>query len=127
MDFTVNTLSAAILALLEKTNGPIRGITVQMTVDLSFPQWVSGQLTNIYNFSDPVLFKQALLQVIMATRDAASLPWPVVRNAWAVSMHEVEEGSLDWSQTTQWSLNRLSALQLDMTSTNATTHHKKTL
>ena len=68
--------------------------------DLSFPQWVSGQLTNIYNIQDPNLAKQALLQVIMSTRDGASLPWPVVRNAWVVSMHEVEEGSLDWSQTT---------------------------
>ena len=88
--------------------------------DLSFPQWVSGQLTNIYNIQDPNLAKQALLQVIMSTRDAASLPWPVVRNAWAVSMHEVEEGSLDWSQTTQWSLNRLSASQLAMTNANPT-------
>ena len=93
--------------------------------DLSFPQWVSGQLTNVYNINDPALLRQALLQVIMATRDAASLPWPVVRNAWAVSMHQVEEGSLDWSQTTQWSLNRLSASQLAMTTINPTTHQKK--
>ena len=42
--------------------------------DLSFPQWVSGQLTNVYNINDPALLRQALLQVIMATRDAASLP-----------------------------------------------------
>ena len=88
--------------------------------DLSFPHWVSGQLTNIYNIQDPNLVKQALLQVIMATRDAASLPWPVVKNTWAVSMHEVEEGSLDWSQTTQWSLNRLSASQLAMTNVSTT-------
>ena len=88
--------------------------------DLSFPQWVSGQLTNIYNIQDPNLAKQALLQVIMSTRDAASLPWPVVRNAWAVSMHEVEEGSLDWSQATQWSLNRLSTSQMAMTNVNNT-------
>ena len=88
--------------------------------DLSFPQWVSGQLTNIYNIQDPNLAKQALLQVIMSTRDAASLPWPVVRKAWAVSIHEVEEGSLDWSRTTQWSLNRLSTSQLAMASGNNT-------
>ena len=69
--------------------------------DLSFPQWISGQLANIYNIQDPILAKQALLEVIMSTRDAASLPWPAVRNACAVSMHGVEEGSLDWSQTTQ--------------------------
>ena len=74
--------------------------------ELSLPQWVSGQLTNIYNIQDPVLVKQALLQVIMATWDATSLPWPAVRGAWAASMHEVEEGTLGWANTTQWSLNK---------------------
>ena len=44
-------------------------------------------------------------------RDASSLPWPAVREAYASSMHEVEEGSLAWSVSTQWVLNRLSALQ----------------
>ena len=77
--------------------------------------WVSGQLTNIYIIQDPVLVKQALLQVIMATRDATSLPWQAVRRAWAASRHEVEEGTLNWANTTQWSLNRLSASQLAMT------------
>ena len=75
--------------------------------ELSLPQWVSGQLTNIYNIQDPALVKQALLQVIMATRDATSLPWPAGRGAWAASMHEIEEGTLNWANTTQWSLNRL--------------------
>ena len=35
--------------------------------------------------------------------------------AWAASMHEVEEGTLSWANTTQWSLNRLSASQIAMT------------
>ena len=68
--------------------------------ELSLPQWVSGQLTNIYSIQDPVLVKQALLQVIMATRDATSLPWPAVQGAWAASMNEVEEGTLNWANTT---------------------------
>ena len=83
--------------------------------ELTLPQWVSGQQTNIYSMQDPVLVKQAILQMIMATRDAASLPWPAVRGAWAASMHEVEEGTLSWANTTQWSLNRLSASQIAMT------------
>ena len=83
--------------------------------ELTLPQWVSGQLTNIYSMQDPVLVKHAILQMIMATRDAASLPWPAVRGAWAASMHEVEEGTLSWANTTQWSFNRLSASQIAMT------------
>ena len=62
--------------------------------DLSLPQWIAGQLSNIYAITDPILSKQALLQVIHAMRDAASLPWPTVRAAWASSMHQIEEGIL---------------------------------
>ena len=93
--------------------------------ELSLPQWVSGQLTNIYNIQDPTLVKQALLQVIMATRDATSLPWPAVRGAWAASMHEIEEGTLSWENTTQWSLNRLSASQLAMTNITSAPQGRK--
>ena len=60
--------------------------------ELSLPQWISDQLSNIYAIPDPTLSKQALLQVIFAMRDAVSLPWPAVRAAWASSMHQVEEG-----------------------------------
>ena len=74
--------------------------------DLTLPQWVSGQLSNIYNIQDPSVVKHALLQLIMATKDASSLPWPTVRDAWAVSMHTVEEGRLGWEDTNQWSFNR---------------------
>ena len=35
--------------------------------------------------------------------------------AWAASMHEVEEGTLGWANTMQWSLNRLIASQIAMT------------
>ena len=79
--------------------------------ELSMPQWVSGQLSNIYAISDPTLLKQALLQVIHAMRDAVSLPLPTVRAAWASSMHQVEEGHLSWTDSTQWAINRLSASQ----------------
>ena len=57
---------------------------------------------------------QALLQVVFSLRDASSLPWPVVRGAWAISMHEVEDGHLGWNDATQWSLNCLSASQISM-------------
>ena len=61
--------------------------------ELSLPQWVAGQLTNIYAMSEPKQIKQAVLQITLAMRDAASLPWPAVRAAWASSMHQVEEGT----------------------------------
>ena len=62
--------------------------------ELTMPQWVAGQLTNIYSISEPTLVKQAILQMVFAMRDATSLPWNAVRTAWASSMHEVEEGNL---------------------------------
>ena len=62
--------------------------------DLSLPQWAVGQLTNIHQIQDPTLLKQALLQVILALRDATSLPWQAVRDAWSHSMHDIEEGHL---------------------------------
>ena len=82
--------------------------------ELSLPQWVAGQLTNIYAMSDPVQVKQAILQMTLAMRDAVSLPWPAVRAAWASSMHQVEEGNLSWAESTQWAINRLSASQIAM-------------
>ena len=73
--------------------------------DLTLPQWAVGQLSNIHQIENPSLVKQSLLQVILALRDATSLPWQAVRNAWAHSMHDVEEGCLTWADNTQWSLN----------------------
>ena len=95
--------------------------------DQNMAQWVSGQLTNVYNIQDPTLLKQLLLQVIMATRDATTLPWQAVKSAWATSMHEIEEGSLQWFNTTQWSLNRISTSQLAMTNFQGNSQTKKTL
>ena len=46
---------------------------------LSMPQWMAGQLTNIYNILDHSLAKQALLQVIYSIKYATSLPWAPVR------------------------------------------------
>ena len=85
--------------------------------DLPLPQWIAGQLSNIYAISDPTLSKQALLQVIHAMRDAASLSWPTVRAAWASSMHQIEEGDLTWPNATQWAINRLSASQIALAHT----------
>ena len=88
--------------------------------DLSLPQWVSGQLSNIYHIQDPSTVKQALFQMILATKDAASLPWPTVRDAWAVSMHAVQEGRLGWEDTNQWSFNRLGASQIPLSNRQPT-------
>ena len=88
--------------------------------DLTLTQWVVGQLSNVYQIKDPNVSKQALLQVILAMKDATSLPWQAVRGAWATSMHEVEEGRLAWGDATQWALNRLSASQIAMANANLT-------
>ena len=70
--------------------------------DLSLTQWAVGQLSNIYQMKDAAVSKQALLQVILALKDATSLQWQAVRSAWATSMHEIEDGSLTWADATQW-------------------------
>ena len=41
-----------------------------------------------------------------------SLPWPAVRSAWAVSMTDIEDDRLDWTDSMQWLLNRISNSQL---------------
>ena len=82
--------------------------------DLSLPQWAVGQLTDIHQIQDPTLLRQALLQVILALRDATSLPWQAVRDAWSHLMHDIEEGRLTWADSTQWAINRLSASQIAM-------------
>ena len=96
--------------------------------DLSLPEWAVGQLSNIYQIQDPVVVKKALLQTIMALKDATSLPWAAVRSAYANSMHEMEQGTLSWDDQTQWSLNRLSASQIAMANANLSSSqgaHKK--
>ena len=52
------------------------------------------QLANNYNIQDPILLKQALLQVIIATKDVIYHPWQAVKNAWKASKHELQDGSL---------------------------------
>ena len=87
--------------------------------DLSLAQWTSGQLSNILLVEDPALSKCMLVQMAAAMRDAVSLPWPVVRLAWAVSMSDIEEGRLGWADVMQWSLNRISNSQLTMHNTQS--------
>ena len=82
--------------------------------DLSMPHWVAGQLTNILHMQDPLTSKQTLTQVVCAMRDAVSVPFTAVKNAWACSMHELEEGNLSLVDSTQWALNRLSASQVSL-------------
>ena len=82
--------------------------------DLSVPQWVAGQLTNAIQIQDNDVLRSVLSQIIFTMRDATSIPWPAAREAYASSMHEVEEGRLAWSDATQWALNRLSASQITL-------------
>ena len=43
--------------------------------ELSMAQWVTGQLSNVYNMKDSNSARHALLQVILVVKDATSLPW----------------------------------------------------
>ena len=87
--------------------------------DLTLAQWASGQIANILLVEDHSLSKNMLIQMAAAMRDAVSLPWPVVRSAWAVSMTDIEEGRLSWADSMQWSLNRISNSQLAMHNTQS--------
>ena len=71
------------------------------------------------------MLRSVLTQVIFTMRDAASIPWPAVREAYASSMHEVEEGRLSWNDATQWSLNRLSASQVALVISRTSPHLQK--
>ena len=62
--------------------------------ELSMPQWVVGELSNILHMKDQAMARHSLLQVILAMKDATSLPWTAVRGAWATSLHDLEEGNL---------------------------------
>ena len=97
--------------------------------DLTLTQWAVSQLSNAYQMKDPGLMRQALLQTILALKDATSLSWQAVCSAWATSMHELKEGSLTWADATQWALNRLSASQIAMANSHITsaTSHKNQL
>ena len=64
-------------------------------------QWMVGQLTNILYMQDPQTYKQALTQVICAMKYTVSLSFTAVKNVWAFSMHELEEGNLAHVDSTQ--------------------------
>ena len=85
--------------------------------DLTLAQWASGQIANILLVENHSLSKNMLIQMAAAMRDSVSLPWPVIRSAWAVSMTDIEEGRLSWADSMQWSLNRISNSQLAMHNT----------
>ena len=87
--------------------------------ELSMAQWASGQLCNMSLVDDNATLRNMLSQMSMAMRDAISLPWSAVRSAWAVSMTEIEEGRLLWSDSMQWSLNRISNSQLAVLNSNS--------
>ena len=91
--------------------------------ELSLAQWISGQLNNILLVEDNSMLRSMLTQVSMAMRDAVSLPWPAVRSACAASMTDVEEGRLNWADSLQWSLNRISNSQLAVLNSNSAGHN----
>ena len=86
----------------------------RLLYDLSMPQLVAGQLTNILHIQDPLTSKQALTQAICAMKDVASIPFTAVKKACTCSMHDLEEGNLSWADLTQWAINRLSASQVSL-------------
>ena len=55
--------------------------------------------------------QEVLSQVALAVRDAVTIPSPAVRRAWALSMTQIEEGQLRWSDATQWALNHINSSQ----------------
>ena len=73
------------------------------------PQWVAGELTNILHMHDHNTSKEVLVQVIVDMKDTSSIPFSAVKNVWACSMHELEEGNLAKGDFTRWVLNRLGA------------------
>ena len=76
---------------------------------------------NIFHMKNQVTARHALLQVILAMKDAISLPLTTVRSAWATSMHDLKKGNVGCQDATQWSLNRISASQIAMATPQATT------
>ena len=42
-------------------------------------RWAVGQLLNVYQMKDPVVSKQALLQVFLTLNDGTVLQWQAVR------------------------------------------------
>ena len=80
--------------------------------DMTMAQWDAGQLHNISQVEDPMLVKLMLQQVTLSIRDAVTIPWAAVRAAWGVSMTQLEEGHLQWSDQTQWLLNRINSAQI---------------
>ena len=91
--------------------------------ELSLAQRISGQLNNILLVEDNSMLRSMLTQVSMAMRDAVSLPRRAVRSAWAASMTDVEEGRLNWADSLQWSLNRISNSQLAVLNSNSAGHN----
>ena len=87
--------------------------------ELNMAQWTSGQLSNMLLVEDNTMLRCMLTQMSLAMRDAGSLRWSAIRSSWAVSMTDIEEGRLQWSDSLQWSLNRISNSQLAVLNSNS--------
>ena len=86
---------------------------------------MAGQLTNAIQIQDNDVLRSVLTQMIFTMRDASSIPWPAVREAYASSIHGEEEGRLTWSDATQWALNRLSASQVALVNSRTLSQQQK--
>ena len=82
----------------------------QLYDEHSMMQWCVGELTNIYHISDPLMSKQALLQVICSMEDTTSLQWVAVRSTTVHPQYQRKDTFL--GDSTQWAINRLSASQI---------------
>ena len=112
-----------------KSDGSTRAFMDQMVKkrllydDLSMPQWLAGQLTNILHMQGHVIARQALVQVIAAMKDPVSICFTAMKNA--CSVHEQEEGNLAWGDYTQRALNRLRASQVLMIGSHSASPSQK--
>ena len=89
-----------------KSDGPMRasigpmGKKYLLYGEIAMPQWMTDQLTNILQVKDHNTIKQALIPVIAATEDAASILFTAEKNSRACSMQKMEEGNLAWGDST---------------------------
>ena len=91
--------------------------------ELSIPEWAVDQLTNIFYMQDPDIIKKALLQTILALKDANSLAGSQ-DSIWHIHARSGTSW-LSWDDQMQCSINRLSASQIAMANVNISNHPAK--
>ena len=112
-------------------DGPMRGPRLSQDIE-RFLTTIS-QSPSGYMASYPTLCKQNLIPQkvhdiasYISYKDASYLPWVSVREAGATSVHDIEEGMLEWGDTIQWSINRLGASRSAYSGSNIQPVHPRT-